>query len=119
MTGAGGSIGSALCQLIAPKVSRLVLVSISESALHRVRKMLRGSGTPIEYVLADYGDTMRMTPLLKDVNVVIHAGAHKHVDICEENPTAAILNNVWGTQKLLNACQIAGVQQFIQISTDK
>ena len=119
VTGAGGSIGSALCAVLVQHVRKLVLVSVSESALYRVRKQLAGAQCELSFVLADYGDAVIMGNHLEDVNVVIHAGAHKHVPICEENPVAAILNNVWGTQKLMNACSVNGVQQFIQVSTDK
>jgi len=119
VTGAGGSIGSQLTMALAGVVDKLVLVSISESALYKILRKL--NGVPVEVVgaLADYGDMMRMNTLLTGVHVVIHAAAHKHVPLCESNPLAAITNNVWGTQKLLNASAAAGVQQFIQISTDK
>lgn len=120
VTGAGGSIGRHLCSILAQHVDKLTLVSVSESALYKVEKMLQNAPCEVDGVLADFGDSPTMNRLLKrDVDTVIHAGAHKHVPICERNPLAAILNNVWGTQKLLNACHVAGVKQFVQISTDK
>jgi FlaA1/EpsC-like NDP-sugar epimerase len=120
VTGAGGSIGSALCAMIVKHARKLVLVSVSESALYRVQKLLGNPvGCEVIGVLADYGDAVIVGNYLDDVDIVVHAGAHKHVNICEQNPASAILNNVWGTQKLLNACALHNVRQFIQISTDK
>lgn len=119
VTGAGGSIGRHLCLVLSGVVSKLTLVSISESGLYKVEKLLKDAKCEVDGLLADYGDSATMLRHLKGVNVVIHAGAHKHVPICERNPLAAILNNVGGTQRLLNACLASGVQKFVQISTDK
>lgn len=119
VTGAGGSIGRHLCLVLSGAVSKLTLVSISESGLYKVEKLLKNAPCEVVGVLADYGDLDTMRRHLTDVNVVIHAGAHKHVPICERNPVAAILNNVGGTQRLLTACTLSGVHKFVQISTDK
>lgn len=118
VTGAGGSIGTVLCRMLAPVVGELRMVSVSESALYRVMKLLRGSQNVVG-ILADYGDSILMSNAVTGVDVVIHAGAHKHVTLCENNAVATIMNNVWGTQKLLNMCTVKGVRQFIQVSTDK
>ena len=119
VTGAGGSIGSQLCSMIATVADKLTLVSISESGLYKVQKLLRDAPCEVVGILCDYGDSIHMNHALENVDIVIHAGAHKHVPICEANPIAAIMNNVWGTQKLIRAAVAAGVKQFIQISTDK
>jgi len=119
VTGGGGFIGRHLCLMICSKVRKLTAVSLTESALFKVEQMLKDAPCEVEGVLADYGDPTVMKAILKDVDTVIHAGAHKHVPICERNPLAAIKNNVGGTQRLLNAAHVAGVRQFLQISTDK
>jgi FlaA1/EpsC-like NDP-sugar epimerase len=56
---------------------------------------------------------------LQDIDIVIHAAAHKHVPICEQNPLSAIENNVLGAYVLLGEAALAGVKQFILISSDK
>lgn len=122
VTGAGGSIGSALCErLIQEGVKRLTLVSLTESGLYNVERKLRALGTETELVsiLGSVCDRSLMLEVCEGVDVVIHAAAHKHLPICESNPIAAIENNVRGTLCITTAVQMAGVNQFVLISTDK
>jgi len=51
--------------------------------------------------------------------VVIHSAAHKHVPLMEENPIAAVKNNIIGTRNLMYAAEHYKVERFIMISTDK
>jgi FlaA1/EpsC-like NDP-sugar epimerase len=124
VTGAGGSIGSELCQqIIQQDVRRLVLVSLTESGLYRIeRRLLALIGSrEIELVsfLGSVNDRGLMNEAVAGADVVIHAAAHKHVPICEANPIAAIENNVGGTYTLAQASLAAGVAEFVMISTDK
>ena len=122
VTGAGGSIGSQLCeQIVRSRAKSLVLVSLTESGLYNVERKLRaiGSGTEIIGVLGSVCDSKLMSEVCKGADVVVHAAAHKHVPICENNPIAAIENNVRGTLVAATAAEEAGVEQFLFISTDK
>jgi FlaA1/EpsC-like NDP-sugar epimerase len=56
---------------------------------------------------------------LQDVDIVIHAAAHKHVPICEQNPIEAIQNNVFGTETIAVLASEMDVKTFCLISTDK
>jgi FlaA1/EpsC-like NDP-sugar epimerase len=53
------------------------------------------------------------------VDVIFHTAAYKHVPMMEENPVAAIENNVFGTENLIKAARKYGVKRFVLISTDK
>ena len=50
---------------------------------------------------------------------MFHAGAMKHVDVCEQNPFDAVKTNVVGTSNILEASLLENVSKFILISTDK
>lgn len=97
------------------------MVSLTESGLYNIERKLRalGSDTELVSVLGSVCDRGLMVEACEDVDIVIHAAAHKHVPICESNPIAAIENNVRGTLCLTAAVEMAGVAQFVLISTDK
>lgn len=122
VTGAGGSIGSEICaQLIAAGVAHLKLVSLTESGLYKILRRLRAleSSCEIQGILGSAGDFELMLKHLYGVDIVIHAGAHKHVPICEDNICVAVENNSIGTARLADAARASGVKTFIFVSTDK
>lgn len=51
--------------------------------------------------------------------IVYHAAAFKHVPLIEQNPFAAVENNVFGTSRLVEAAAKHQAEQFILLSTDK
>ena len=123
VTGAGGSIGSLLCEQIVHAGSRrLTLVSLTESGLYNIERKLRAisdSRTQIIGMLGSVCDGKLMREACKNADVVIHAAAHKHVPLCESNPIAAIENNIRGTLTAATVAEDLGVKQFLLVSTDK
>jgi len=124
VTGAGGSIGSELCRQIhrfAP--AELIMLDRDESALHGVQLSIEGRAlldSP-NVVLGDIRDTQSVTSLFETrrPNVVFHAAALKHLPMLEQYPGEAVKTNVWGTLSVLEAAKAAGVDRFVNISTDK
>ena len=130
VTGAGGSIGSALCRkIIRCGARRLVLIERSEFALYAIEKELRKiiqldpTIRELELIpcLADCGDRPRMTSIMRErhVDVVYHAAAFKHVPIVERNEIEGIRNNSFATWRSALAAIDADVSLFVMISTDK
>ena len=124
VTGAGGSIGSELCrQLDRFQPAELMLLDRDESALHAVQLSLRGRAlldSP-DLILADLRDAEGIKTIFAErrPQVVFHAAALKHLPLLESHPGEAVKSNVWGTQTLLEAAAAAGVERFVNISTDK
>ncbi len=123
VTGAGGSIGSELCRLIAIwKPAKLVLFEASEYALYRIEQELTHANSwPIVPVLGSVTDEalVRRTLRKHAVQVVYHAAAHKHVPLVEANVLEGIRNNVFGTWALAQAAADENVSSFVLISSDK
>jgi FlaA1/EpsC-like NDP-sugar epimerase len=124
LTGAGGSIGSALAMRIVACGPRLVLLlESSEQNLYQIHTDLNGLAhkAPHIPILGDIADR----PLLDAIfaqhrpEVVYHAAAFKHVPLMEANPLAAIRNNALGTYALAKAGAFYEAEKLIMISTDK
>jgi DNA-binding CsgD family transcriptional regulator len=113
VTGAGGSIGSELCrQLLSGGVSRLYLLGHGENSIYQIDRELRllqeagvGEKANIVPVIGDLKDAKYVDYILAQLkaDALFHTAAYKHVPMMEENPVAAIENNVIGTENLINA----------------
>ncbi len=124
VTGAGGSIGSELCQQIhryGP--DKLIMLDRDESALRAVQLSIHGRARADDeaVVLCDIRDVDALGALfdLHRPQVVFHAAALKHLPLLERFPGESVKTNVWGTLAVLDAAVTSGVEQFVNISTDK
>ena len=123
ITGAGGSIGSALALRVAALApSRLVLLDASESHLYALQCAWNefGTPTPATFFLGSVADRALLDEIFSvhAPRFVFHAAAFKHVPLMEQQPFAAIANNVFGTQALVSAAA-AHSARLILLSTDK
>jgi FlaA1/EpsC-like NDP-sugar epimerase len=121
VTGAGGSIGSEICRrLSAAGVKQLRMCSLTEQKLYDIERELRQQNCDVTVpILGSITDAKLMAEAVKDVDIVIHAAAHKHVPLCEANAIEAVLNNVGGTITVVHEAAMAGVKQFVMVSSDK
>ena len=123
VTGAGGSIGSELCRQIGKwQPKHLILLDVSEPALFAIeQELLRGNNTNISCYLGSVTNLDLIKRVFREhpVSCVFHAAAYKHVPMVESNPLAGLINNVEGTQNVLNAALASECESFTLISTDK
>jgi FlaA1/EpsC-like NDP-sugar epimerase len=123
ITGAGGSIGSALAHAVAAsKPATLMLLDSSENGLYQVDRSLREGGWARHVsILGSVGDanTVEHAMASHGPEIIFHAAALKHVPLMEHNPFAAIENNVFGTQTLMDCAVAHGVERIVLVSTDK
>jgi UDP-N-acetylglucosamine 4,6-dehydratase/5-epimerase len=119
ISGGTGSIGIGIVkQLLECKPKMIKILTNDENSIFESRKIL-GELPEIKYIVGDVRDNDRLRLAMRNVNIVFHAAAMKHIDICEQNPFDAIKTNVVGTSNILEASIIEGVSKFVLISTDK
>ncbi|WP_147614875.1 polysaccharide biosynthesis protein [Treponema pectinovorum] len=129
VTGAGGSIGSELArQLLSGGAERLYLFGHGENSIVQIYRELHvlqqegvGEKATIVPIIGDMKDSAYVDYIIAKTraDVIFHCAAYKHVPMLEENPVAAIENNVFGTKNLLDSAIKNKVQRFVLISTDK
>jgi FlaA1/EpsC-like NDP-sugar epimerase len=123
ITGAGGSIGSALAKRIAELgPPELFLLDSSESRLYKLQQAWDAGGMPgaITPILGNITDRTLLDEVfaIHQPAIVFHAAAVKQVALLEEQPLAAIRNNAFGTLELCRAAAGSGAR-IILVSTDK
>ena len=122
VTGGGGSIGGSLVRLLSSLPdAKLVILDSSEYNLYRINKLVTSSRNSVRLVLGSVTDEPLLQRLFEEerVDVVFHAAALKHVSIVDDNPQAGYLVNVFGTKLVASIACLAGVSDFVFISTDK
>ena len=124
VTGAGGTIGAELArQVWACHPKSLVLIERSEPALFEIEQELKedGAGSEVLAIVADVGDEKRLETIFQQQkpDLVLHAAAHKHVPLMEQQVGEALTNNSLKTAALARAAARHGTKEFVMISTDK
>jgi FlaA1/EpsC-like NDP-sugar epimerase len=127
VTGAGGSIGSEISrQVLNRRPKALLLLERSENLLFHIHRKLAPK--------IENHDEIKLFPLLMDCkdydsvrevfnkhkpDLVLHAAAHKHVPLQEENPLECFRNNIGGIQTMARVSHEFNAERFLLISTDK
>ena len=123
ITGGTGSLGTALTRRIFrdySNVKRVVIFSRDEQKQFQMAQEFPESKYPaIRYFIGNIRDFSRLKRALKDIDLVIHTAAMKHVHIAEYNPMECIKTNVLGAENLINACLDTEVKKVVALSTDK
>jgi O-antigen biosynthesis protein WbqV len=122
VTGAGGSIGSQLCLLLANlEPERLILLDSSEYNLFTIDHDLGAKGYKNRVAAlcnVRDGDSVRRWFDRERPEIVFHAAALKHVPMVEAHASEGALTNVLGTRNVAEACTAHG-SHLVFVSTDK
>jgi FlaA1/EpsC-like NDP-sugar epimerase len=124
ITGSAGSIGSELVRQVAKlHPAAMLLIDQAETPQHDIRLMMAKDfpNIPAEAIVTSISRKTRMEELFKTFrpDYVFHAAAYKHVPMMEDNPSEAIMNNVYGTKVIADLSVKYGVSKFVMVSTDK
>ena len=118
VTGGTGSFGKAFVhRALTSRAKKIIVFSRDEQKHYVLERELKDKR--LRFFVGDIRDRDRLQTALRDVDIVVHAAAMKHVPICEYNPIEAVQTNVNGARNLIEAAMSCGVQRVIALSTDK
>ena len=124
ITGSAGSIGMEIVRQVASfKPAKMLLIDQAETPQHDVRLMMAREFPEVdaEVVVTSISRRTRMESVFSTFrpDYVFHAAAYKHVPMMEDNPSEAVLNNIYGTKVIADMSVKYGAKKFVMISTDK
>lgn len=117
ITGGTGTLGHAIINEAMRWGWPCTFTVYSRSELRQVP--MKAKYPHVRMVLGDIRDYTRLSAAVAGHNIVIHAAAMKHVDLCDEQPAEAFSVNCGGSENVVRACIANGVDRCIGISTDK
>jgi FlaA1/EpsC-like NDP-sugar epimerase len=118
ITGGSGSLGQALARkFLEYNPSTIRIFSNDENGLVEMRRKL--GNERLRYLHGDIRERGRLRRALDGVDIVIHAAALKHVDVCEYNPIECVKTNVDGTINVIDTALDCAVGKAIFVSSDK
>lgn len=118
VTGGAGYVGRKLIRYLLEMEPGVVRVfDQNESGLANLKRSINDDRC--RFLAGDIRDKDRLQRAIKDIDVVIHMAAMKHVDLSEYNPFEAVKTNVVGLQNVVDVSIDASVNRLIFTSSDK
>ncbi len=121
VTGGTGSFGSVFVEYLLKnyKPKKILIFSRDEQKQFLMEKKLFKYKKKLRFFIGDVRDLNRVEFATKNVDLVIHAAAMKHVLIAEYNPFEVVKTNIIGAQNVIDACLKNNVKKIVALSTDK
>ncbi|GBG07996.1 UDP-glucose 4-epimerase [Paenibacillus agaridevorans] len=118
ITGGTGSFGNAvLRRFLDSDIKEIRIFSRDEKKQDDLRNYYKNN--KIKCFVGDVREYGSVESAMYGVDYVFHAAALKQVPSCEFFPMEAVRTNVIGTENVLNAAIVNGVEKVICLSTDK
>lgn len=118
ITGGTGTFGNAvLRRFLQSNINEIRVFSRDEKKQHDMR--LEYNDPKLKFYIGDVRRSESLIDAMSGVDFVFHAAALKQVPSCEFYPMEALLTNSMGTDNVMNAAVVAGVQRVVVLSTDK
>ena len=119
ITGGTGSFGKRITRNILDRYQPKRLVIFSRDELKQFEMQHEFQHKSLRFFIGDVRDAERLTQAMKDIDLVIHAAALKHVPIAEYNPLECVKTNIDGAKNVIKAALANEVEKVIALSTDK
>jgi FlaA1/EpsC-like NDP-sugar epimerase len=120
VTGACGTVGRELVRQLLEEyeVNELISLDNNESELFFLEQKFSNYANT-SFFLADVRDRDKLMHKIKNMDIVFHAAAFKHVILCEKSPFEAVQTNILGVQNIVAAASENRVERVIFTSSDK
>lgn len=116
--GAAGTVGREIVrQLILFEPAELRLMDNNESEMFFLMEEYRNKN--VFCFLGDVRDRDKIEKLSKDIDIVVHSAAFKHVILSEYNPFDVVQTNIIGVENTIRAATSCNVKQLLFTSSDK
>ncbi|WP_346891627.1 UDP-N-acetylglucosamine 4,6-dehydratase (inverting) [uncultured Roseibium sp.] len=126
VTGGTGSFGQRFVRTVLSNgmPNRLVIYSRDElkqfEMSHALRRELTGEQfSRLRFFIGDVRDGPRLQMAMRDIDIVVHAAALKHVPIAEYNPMECVKTNIFGAENVIASAIAQDVEKVVALSTDK
>ena len=125
ITGCTGSLGKAILKYfhtVTPDDLAEKIICFSRDELKQFEMRGKFPEHPegiMRYFIGDIRDKDRLMSAFKEVDIVIHAAALKHVSTGQYNPQEMVKTNILGTQNVIDAAIENNVNKILFISSDK
>ncbi|GBE17402.1 UDP-N-acetylglucosamine 4,6-dehydratase [bacterium BMS3Abin15] len=120
VTGAAGTVGREIVkQLHSFRPAELRLMDNNETEMFFLMEAYGNGKNNVFCFLGDVRDRDKLEKLSKDIDIVIHCAAFKHVYISEYNPFDVVQTNIIGVENIIRAAAACKVKQLLFTSSDK
>jgi len=119
VTGACGSVGSALVERLLNDGCIVCVFDHSEDGLFRLDQKYPSQREHLKLFVGDVRDEKRLIRAFEGVDIVFHCAALKHVYLTEFNPFEGMQTNIEGVNNVINAAVKCDVQKVVFTSSDK
>ena len=123
ITGGTGSFGKRFVATLLEryKPTKIIIYSRDELKQYEMEQQFSGhaNGACMRYFIGDVRDYDRLKMACRDVDVIVHAAALKHVPIAEYNPMECVRTNINGAENVVRAALDNNVLHVVALSTDK
>ena len=122
ITGGTGTVGRALVSHLLetyPEVGKVIVYSRDEQKHYDMTQAFSPLKYPVQFIVGDIRDRNRIMMACRNVDIVVHTAAMKHVPVSESNPIECARTNILGSQNVIDAALVNGVKRVVAVSSDK
>jgi len=118
ITGSAGTVGREIVrQINSFEPAELRLMDNNETEMFFLMEAY--GNKDVLCFLGDVRDSDKLEKLSKDVDIIIHTAAFKHVYLSEYNPFDVVQTNIIGVENVIRAATACNVKQVLFTSSDK